>query len=115
MKNKINIIINKKNFTATLEDNETSKKLLEMLPLEINMNELNGNEKYFYLNKSLPTNSSRVGSIERGDIMLYGNNCLVIFYKSFTTSYSYTKIGKIDNPSSLKKSVGKENITIKIS
>ena len=29
--------------------------------------------------------------------MLFGNNCLVIFYESFDTSYSYTKIGHIDN------------------
>lgn len=41
--------------------------------------------------------------------MLYGNNCLVVFYKSFDTSYSYTKIGHIDNLSDL----GSRNITIK--
>lgn len=33
--------------------------------------------------------------------MIYGNDCLVIFYKSFTSSYSYTKIGHIDNLSDL--------------
>ena len=41
--------------------------------------------------------------------MLYGNNCLVIFYKSFDTSYSYTKIGHIDNLDNL----GNGSITAK--
>ncbi len=40
--------------------------------------------------------------------MLYGNNCLVIFYKSFKTSDSYTKIGHIENLSDL----GNRNITV---
>lgn len=60
-------------------------------------NELNGNEKYIYMDSSLPINSSNPKHIEVGDIMLYGSNCLVIFYKSFDTNYSYTKIGHIDN------------------
>ena len=61
------------------------------------MNELNGNEKYVYMDKSLTTNSFNPKQIKKGDVMLYGDNCLVIFYKSFETSYSYTKIGHIDN------------------
>ena len=73
------------------------------------MNELNGNEKYVYLNNSLPTNSYNPKRINSGDIMLYGNNCLVIFYESFDTSYSYTRIGHIDNLPDL----GNENIIVK--
>ena len=41
--------------------------------------------------------------IEAGDIMLFGNNCLVVFYKSFNSSYSYTKIGHIENLEELEK------------
>ena len=93
----MNITINNKEYNIQLENNETVNKFIELLPLEFNMSELNGNEKYVYLNTKLPTNPSNLKRINSGDIMLYGNNCLVIFYKSFNTSYSYTKIGHINN------------------
>jgi hypothetical protein len=54
-------------------------------------------KKYVYLDISMPTNSSNPKRINAGDIMLLGDNCLVVFYKSFDTSYSYTKIDHIDN------------------
>ncbi len=73
------------------------------------MSELNGNEKYVYIDNSLTTNSYKPKHIEKDDVMLYGDNCLVIFYESFDTSYSYTKIGHIDNLEDL----GNESITVK--
>ncbi len=112
---KINLTINGNNFTATLEDNETTRELLNRLPLELNMSELNGNEKYYYFDDSLPTNSYRPGSINTGDIMLYGNDCLVIFYESFNTTYSYTRIGRIDNANNLDKVVGSGSVNVRIS
>lgn len=42
--------------------------------------------------------------------MLYRNNCLVFFYKSFKTSYSYTPIGKITNPDAFAKALGEGNV-----
>ena len=93
----INVSINGKNYNAKIENNETAQIFISRLPQEFDMEELNGNEKYVYMDNSLPTNSSNPKKIESGDIMLYGNDCLVIFYKSFNTNYSYTKIGHIDN------------------
>ena len=93
----VKTIINGKEYILNLESNETSSSFVNMLPQEFNMEELNGNEKYIYLDKSLPSNSSNPGHIEKGDVMLYGSDCLVVFYKSFDTSYSYTKIGHIDD------------------
>ena len=93
----VKAIINGKEYVINLEDNETAKSFANLLPQELNMSELNGNEKYIYLDTTLPTNSSNPKRINAGDVMLYGNNCLVIFYKTFDTSYSYTKIGHIDN------------------
>lgn len=109
---RLNIKVGDKNFTATLESNNTTKSLLEKLPLTISMSELHGNEKYYYFNESLPTNSERIGNINTGDLMLYGSDCLVLFYKSFSTSYSYTRLGHIDNPQGLADAVGNGNITV---
>ena len=106
---KLKIVINNIEYDIDIEDNETTKAFIEMLPITINMNELNGNEKYAYLNQELPTNEKNY-YINKGDIMLYQDNCLVIFYKSFNTSYNYTKIGHINNMGDLDK----ENITVTI-
>ena len=95
--NNIKVTINGKVWEAKLENNETTRAFLKYLPKEFNMSELNGNEKYIYMDITLPTNSYNPSYINAGDIMLFGDNCLVIFYKSFKTSYSYTKIGHIDN------------------
>ena len=111
---KISININDTLFTATLENNETTKEFIRRLPLRVEMQELNGNEKYYYFEEDLPSNSLRVGRIETGDIMLYGTDCLVIFYESFSTSYSYTRIGKIDNPDGLENVLGPGSIQISI-
>ena len=97
MVSNIKVIVNGKTYNAKIEENETAQSLVNMLPLELNMSELNGNEKYIYLNKTLPTNSYNPKHIKAGDIMLYGNDCLVVFYKSFDTPYSYSKIGHIEN------------------
>ena len=95
--NSVKAIIEKKEYTINLENNSTAKSFANMLPQELTMSELNGNEKYVYLDNTLPENSSSIKKVIAGDVMLYGNNCLVILYKSFNTLYSYTKIGHIDN------------------
>ena len=111
--NTIKISVRDKKFSARLEENTSARAFSEMLPLEIEMNELNGNEKYFYLDKDLPSNAERVGKIHAGDLMLFGSNCVVIFYKDFSTSYSYTRLGKIKNPEGLLDAVGNGNISVK--
>ncbi len=109
----INIEIGKKTFKATLYNNKTSRALLKKIPLSCKMSELNGNEKYKYLSYELPTNKKKVKRIKAGDIMLYGSDCLVVFYKSHKTSYKYTKVGHINNTRGLKKALGKGKVKMK--
>ena len=108
----INVIVGAKTFTATLADNETGRAFAQLLPLTLSMTELNGNEKYHYLDSSLPTDSYQPGTIKAGDLMLYGNNCLVLFYKTFSSSYSYSRIGSINDPSGLAEAVGSGNVSV---
>ena len=93
---KIYIEVNGEKLAVDLEENATASALVGLLPFTVSMNDLNGNEKYVYLDKSLPVDAYNPGRIEAGDVMLYGDNCLVVFYESFDTEYSYTKIGHIE-------------------
>ena len=99
-------------FTATLQDTPAARAFWERLPMTVSMAELNGNEKYFYMPDSLPTNSHRPGNIHAGDLMLYGSDCLVLFYESFSSSYSYTRIGTIDDPANLATALGHGSIDV---
>tara|TARA_R110000796_G_scaffold13818_3_gene44548 strand:+ start:48338 stop:48787 length:450 start_codon:yes stop_codon:yes gene_type:complete len=110
--NVITIEIGSQSYKATLYNNPTVEAFKELLPLSINMVELNQNEKYYDLPKSLPTNASKPTTIENGDLMLYGSKTLVLFYKTFPTSYSYAKIGKVENPAGLAKTLGEGNVKV---
>ena len=113
MNRNLTITIGTASFAAQLEDNATARAFAAMLPLEVRMNELNGNEKYTYLSSSLPTASSAPGTIETGDLMLWGSDCLVLFYETFSTSYSYTRIGRLVDPSGLAAAVGSGSVTVR--
>ena len=109
---KIEIVIGAQTFTAELCENETAKAWLSLLPQTLDMSELNGNEKYYYMDAALPTDPSVPDGIRAGDLMLYGNDCLVLFYKSFSTSYSYTPLGKLDDPEGLAAALGAGDVQI---
>ena len=99
-------------FTAELYENETARAFAALLPLELDMTELNGNEKFFYFDSALPTDAARPDEIHTGDLMLYGSECIVLFYESFSTPYSYTPIGRVQNPEGLAEALGSGNVTV---
>ena len=110
---KMKITIGSAVFPATLYDNPSVTAFKTRLPLTINMEDLNANEKFYYFSSNLPISAAVGGNIQVGDLMLYGNNCLVLFYKGFNTSYSYTRLGKIDDVSGLVTALGSGNSTVK--
>ena len=110
---KVQIKVGKKSFDAKLKKNKTTKQLVSRMPFTVNMKELNGNEKYHYFDDSFITNAKTVKKIKAGDIKLYGDNCLVIFYKSFKSGYDYTNLGKITKTKGLAKALGKGNVKVK--
>ena len=108
----ITATIGDKVFAATLADNTTATAFKKLLPLSVTMAELNGNEKFARLPGTMPARASTPSSIQTGDLMLYGSNTLVLFYKSFSTTYSYTKIGQLDNPTGLETALGSGNVAV---
>lgn len=93
-------------YQARLYDNEAARELVERMPLELDMEELHGNEKFYYLPEPLPTDTETIGSIHTGDIMLYGSDCLVLFYEDFQTPFSYTRIGYLEETDGLTDVLG---------
>lgn len=106
------IKIGDETFHAALLDNPATGALLEQLPFTIMMEELNGNEKYYYLPKGLPVDALQPEHIQEGDLMLYGSDCLVLFYKDFATSYSYTPLGSVEDPAGLAAALGNGSVEV---
>ena len=109
----INIQIGEKNFKGKIFDTSAGSAFIKLFPLTLNMSDLNNNEKYSYLSEKLPMNSQNVNQIKAGDLMLFGSECLVLFYENFNTSYRYTKLGYIENPELLKNVLGNKDVKIK--
>jgi hypothetical protein len=98
--------VNTQRFAVTLEDSATVHAFVQLLPFTLEMAELNGNEKHAKLPRSLPTAAERLGSIRAGDVLLYGDDTLVVFYETFRSGYSYTRIGRIEETVGLGATLG---------
>lgn len=109
---KIALQIGNREFAASLENNETVSTLLKHLPLTIEMEDYSGFEKVGSLGMKLPSNDRQM-TTNPGDIVLYNGNQIVIFYGS--NSWSYTKIGTIEDLSGWKEALGSQNVSVKFS
>ena len=109
---RVKLKIGSKTFGATLLNNATATALKATLPLTLTMKELNGNEKFAPLPADLPVQATNPGAIQSGELMLYGSNTLVLFYAPLATSYRYTKLGSLNDPSGLAAAVGTGNVTV---
>ncbi len=108
---KMNIQIGDYNFTAALEENDAVNEWIEMLkegPVTIQMSDYSGFEKVGPLGKKLAA-EDRQTTTREGDIVLYNGNQIVIFYGS--NSWSYTRIGKVDDLTDWKRALGSGDVT----
>lgn len=99
-------------FSATLEKNEAVSALMEMMresPVVIQMSDYSGFEKVGSLGTSLPASNSQT-TTQTGDIVLYNGNQIVIFYGS--NSWSYTRLGHIDDLTGWEEALGSGNVTV---
>jgi hypothetical protein len=99
-------------FAVTLTDSAASRAFAEQLPLTLEMPDLNGNEKHAQLPTALPAHATRPGTIRNGDLMLYGSTTLVLFYKTFDSSYDYTPLGRVNDPEGLAAALGARDVRV---
>lgn len=112
---KMNLQIGDSTFTATLEENSAVESLLglmETAPLVIQMSDYSGFEKVGSLGTNLPTSNQQT-TTQSGDIVLYNGNQIVIFYG--TNSWSYTRLGKVDDLTGWKEALGNGDVTVTFS
>lgn len=112
---KMTLQIGSSSFTATLENNPSVDAFVEMMsgvPVIIQMSDYSGFEKVGSLGTSLPADDSRI-TTHAGDIVLYNGNQIVIFYGS--NSWSYTRLGKIDDLSEWEDALGSGDVTVTFS
>lgn len=113
----VKVKINDKVFDVKLENNSATQELIKTLEkgnVTVNAKEYGGFEKVGDLGFSLPTTDENMGT-QPGDIVLYQGNQISLFYGSH--SWSYTKLGKIDNVDSnnLKEVLGSGDVTLEFS
>ena len=102
-------------FSATLEHNEAAEALAAMLeaaPVTIQMRDYAGFEKVGPLGTSLPTSDSQI-TTQAGDIVLYQGDQIVMFYGS--NSWSYTRLGRIDDLTGWEEALGGGDVTVTFS
>ncbi len=102
-------------FTATLEDNEAVSALVEMLeasPIVLEMADYSGFEKVGALGTALPASDTQI-TTQPGDIILYNRDQIVLFYGS--NSWSYTRLGQIDDLTGWEAALGSGDVTVVLS
>ena len=112
MSKRIKLNISQQEYEAVLEDNPATRHLMAKFPMTLEMEELNGNEKFYQFAESFPAADEEIGQIYTGDIMLFAGHYVVIFYKDFPSHYRYTRLGRIEKPQGLAEAVGTGNVAV---
>ncbi len=102
---------------ARFYDNETTQALFKKMPLTIEMQDLNDNEKYYDLQEKFPYSmTEQPDIIHAGEIMLWSSNTLVLFYKTFENSYGgYVRLGSVENMTELLPKLESDEVTVTLS
>lgn len=112
---KIKIEVNGSLFTATLADNAAADALVDWVeegPVTLELSDYAGFEKVGSLGRSLPASNSQT-TTHAGDIVLYQGNQIVLFYGS--NSWSYTRLGHVDDLTGWEDALGGGDVTITLS
>ena len=106
------LIIDDKVVPVTWEQNASAAALQKLLPLTIEMSAYGGFEQVGPIGQSI-TSADRQITTQYGDIVLYAENKLVIFYGS--NSWAYTRLGHIDmSKQELTALLNRDGVTVQL-
>ncbi len=108
--------VGEKRFYATFEHNSSAEALIEKFdpcPITLEMHDYGHFEKVASLPWELPRNDMHFKAVP-GDIVLYGNNQITIYYDENT--WDFTRIAKIGNVTKdkLLSALGEGDVSIKL-
>ena len=107
------LAINEKEVPVTWEDNPSVQELEGLLPLTVSMSMYGGFEQVGPIGQRITSSDTQMDT-NPGDIVLYAENQVVIFYGS--NSWAYTRLGHIDLPrEEMEELLGKGNVSITLS
>ena len=119
MTQKMYITIDGKTLPVTMVDNAATQTLMAALQegdITYEAHDYGGFEKVGALGRSLPSSDTQI-TTQAGDVILYNDNQIVLFYGS--NSWSYTRLGHIEYTSQEELEsflkAGQGNITVKLS
>ena len=119
MSQKLYITIDGVSHTATLYDNAATRELVSRLEngnITVTLNSSGGFEIWGALGFSLPTSNEQI-TAQPGDVILYNGSNICLMYGS--NSWSYTRLGHIDNLSENELrtflKAGESNISVTLS
>ena len=108
-KAKLEVVVGDTVFTATLADTQAAMEFVQMLPMTITMDDYGGFEKVGSLGRTLTASNSQI-TTTTGDIVLYNGTNIVMFYGS--NSWSYTRLGKIDDLTGWTDALGRGSVSV---
>lgn len=120
MEEKMYITIGDETHCITMEDNVGTRALMAALQADnitYTADDYGNFEKVGYVGQSFPTDNHQIAT-SAGDLVLYNGDNICIFYGS--NSWSYTRIGKLDNLSAeevrqfVKAGGGEVSITLSL-
>ncbi len=109
----VTIQVGSKTFTAAMYGNASVRTIVQQMPFTLEMDDYASQEKVTGLTFPLPSASTEVpATINAGDIYLWSGNNLVLFYTTFSNSYSYVPVGYIEDVTGLKDALGDGSVVV---
>jgi len=103
-------------YRSTWEDKPTTRKLKSGCPWKLQLADLDHIGKFCYLEEgiNLPTDARQPAQIRAGQFYLYEDRCLILFTADCRTTYRYTYLGEILEPTNLVGYAGRSNVDLEI-